>query len=243
MKLMHCFSFPDGFCKSRKIFWNFKHVYIGLILLVGCCIPVTALASSSTWDQSQNLFLVRGVSIVNSGISSTYYLVLGNLDTSQGTLILEVLEIANDTIPGEAQFTPVDNLLNFEIDVDGYTYKLWMQLIQGNSSKLFLVLQRYDSYPNSTGETYTTSSLNGCFSPDNSSWLSYYCFDGNGNWYEESWNVISGCSGALENGSYQIQGSNLTMCDSTGCDSHTMQMKANGIIIDGDSYSTSNGCN
>jgi hypothetical protein len=241
-----------------------KHEKTGLKLLLALFMTFMAVsmakASSTAWDASRQIMLVRGIGIMNSGDPSTYYLVLGKPDTSQGTLIMEVLEVGKDNISDEAVFYPEEASLNFMVDLpDGNTYDIWMKIIQGKSGRFFAVLTSFDYYPttgtmpsgsgnasgNTTGQAggYTTSDLQGCYSPDNSGWLSYYCFDGAGNWYLEDWNAISGCTGALKQGRYQVQGNTLQMCDDSGCETHTVQANGNGIIVDGDPYSASDGCN
>jgi len=90
---------------------------------------------------------------------------------------------------------------------------------------------------------YTTADLSGCFQPQNSGMLEYYCFDGFGGYYYENWNPIAGCSGQLENGSYSVNGCKTTICDSTGCDEYTIEPSGDGLLVDGEYYSASNGCN
>jgi len=90
---------------------------------------------------------------------------------------------------------------------------------------------------------YTTANLNGCFQPQNSGMLEYYCFDGFGGYYYENWNPIAGCSGRLENGSYAVDGCKTTICDSTGCAEYTIEPSGDGLLVDGEYYSASNGCN
>lgn len=104
-------------------------------------------ASSSIWDPVQQLLLIRGIGIMESGDNATYYLVLGNLDTSQGTVILEVFEGGPDNLQDEAVFYLEDYSLNFYLDMpDGFTYDIWAQLIEGNSGRLFLVFTHWESY-------------------------------------------------------------------------------------------------
>lgn len=92
------------------------------------------------------------------------------------------------------------------------------------------------------GGTFSTSDLNGCFQPQNSGTLEYYCFDGFGNYYYESWNVLSGCSGQLDGGNYQVQGCTLTVCDSKGCDEYTAEPSGEGLLVDGEYYAESGTC-
>ena len=96
---------------------------------------------------------------------------------------------------------------------------------------------------NTCAATYTTADLNGCFSPDNSGWLSYYCFDGVGGWFLEDWNAIAGCSGQIKSGNYAIAGCTLTSCDNTGCTDQTVQASNSGVYVDGVHYTQNNGCN
>lgn len=88
-----------------------------------------------------------------------------------------------------------------------------------------------------------TSYLSGCYAPNNSGWLSFYCFDASGWWYLETWTPFSGCSGAIESGRYQIQSNSLSICDNTGCDSYPFQATNSGILLGEDFFSESNSCN
>lgn len=90
---------------------------------------------------------------------------------------------------------------------------------------------------------WETSDLNGCYQPANSSILEYYCFDGAGGYYYETWNQVSGCTGALEQGQYQLQGNTLIVCDSTGCSQYTVDLVEGGMSSDGEYYNETPSCN
>ncbi len=92
-------------------------------------------------------------------------------------------------------------------------------------------------------QNYVTSDLSGCFSPNNSDLLEYYCFDGAGNWYHEIWNPISGCGGAIESGTYSVDKCTLNTCDNTGCYDYPVSAYDGGVIINGAYYSSTNSCN
>jgi hypothetical protein len=92
-------------------------------------------------------------------------------------------------------------------------------------------------------QDYTTADLSGCYEPDNAGGavMNYYCFDGAGGYRNDGWNAISGCA-TMHNGQYEVKGCNLKICDDTGCSDHNVVPDNNGLTIDGEHYSDSNGC-
>ena len=138
------------------------------------------------------------------------------------------------------------------LDVDSTFYQVYLQLYSLQPDILFTIysVEYANTNTGSTGGTTTNtgsttsnnSALYGCYSPDNADWLMYYCYDGQGNWYEEDWNAISGCTGKLSEGTYTIQGGTLQMCGSKGCTSYSFQTTGNGFTINGEPYSSNNGC-
>ncbi len=203
----------------------------------------TSQSADSTWDESQQLLLVRGISVMGSNDSRSFNAVMSLADISQGTMFFELKELNYDTEPGQAIFYAQNNQLVFPINIEGTWYEVAMQMQQGDTGTIFFYVTSIA--PNDGGGEGggdTTSQLSGCFLTDERDWMTYYCYDGNGHWYTEDWNAISGCTGTLDSGTYQIQGSTLTQCNANECGDYPLEARENGVIINGEYLSQSNGC-
>ena len=192
-------------------------------------------------------------------INGNCYSVLMQLGTIGQTYLFKVTGVNQASYCGSYAATYNNGLLYIPyLNYSSTYYKVYLQLYSTNPDVLFSIYNvgyadigsintgSTGGTTNNTGSTTTTTTNNsvlyGCYSPDNADWLMYYCYDGQGNWYEEDWNSISGCTGKLHEGTYQIQSNTLQMCGSSGCTSYSFQTTGNGFTINGESYSSNNGC-